>query len=152
MSKGTTNIKAKQIRFYFANDNGDEYLVQCKVSRWERDDPFGRLPEIVTEVEIERAEDEHGCDFAPSDFSKYEIEDIEYMASEHACYDTAIPRFFSNELAEAEMYAKEMARQLEQAEYAFDEAQARYKDARRRQADATKEVARIKQIQKSPTI
>jgi hypothetical protein len=144
------NYSPKVVRFYYANDNGDEYLLQCKVSRWERDDPFGSLPEIVTEVEIERAENEQGFDVATSCFSQYDIDEIECMAGEHAYYDSALPRFFANELDQAEAYEKEMHRQLNDAEYYLEQAEFRFKDAERRHKDALNELKHVQKIQSVP--
>lgn len=151
MGKVTTNIKWPQvIRFHFADDCGNEFLIEASVNRWQGDPEFGRDPEVFTDVEILRAEKEDGTEKDPESFNAIQVEEIEYQASEYVDYNTALPRFFANELGQAEAYLSEANSALQQAEHDLIIAERRIKEARFRHKDALCEVRRIQKIQSVP--
>lgn len=151
MHKDTKKNKWPQVvRFHFADDCGNEFLIEASVNRWQGDAEFGREPEVFTDVEILRAEKEDGKGKDPESFNSIQVEEIEYQASEHVDYNTALPRFFANELEQAEAYLNEANNALQQAEHDLIVAERRIQEARFHHKDALCEVRRIQKIQSVP--
>lgn len=146
MHKDTTKIKAKTVRFIHRGFSGKEFLLECRVTIWPFEDENGapQLPSV--DVEIMRTEDMSGFPINVESLPKQVIQEIEYIAGEYCEYDCSVPRFFSDELQQAEMWMKEKKDAFFAALSAQEEAERRYREARRHHRDAEEEVNRIKSI------
>jgi hypothetical protein len=150
MNKGNTNSEPKQIRFWFADQNCVEYLIECAVTvRNYPAEPENGIewPYSETEVEILRAENEAGFSIDPlSGFTQAELNDIEYQAAQHSEYGGSVG-FFAEELEAARKYYYGCIDADEEAERELDAAKIRYEAAISATKSAFKEKRRIEKIQ-----
>lgn len=139
------------VRFWYAKPADDEYLVECRV---ECEPPTDHEIELTSApclytVDVIRAENCDGVKVSADTFLEC-WGDLEYHAVQWAEHEETMPRFFSNEVEQAEMYYREMERQLQDAEHNLMLAERAHLQARSRQKDALTQLNHVRKIQSVP--
>lgn len=135
--------KAKQVRFWYATDQDEEYLISADVQPLE---PFeaGTSEPPKYEVEFLYAETIEGRS-VDYDELKAEWRVIEYHAIEASKVDH-LPRFFSYEIKEADECLKRSLIELTDAEYYLYQAEQQYQKCIRWHREASDEAIRLRNI------
>lgn len=134
---------AKNVRFWYADDFGNEWLISCNVQKLPKNPEDCISVPHGHEVEFMYAETIDGKSTEQSELPNWP--EIEYLAA-RSFSTNQLPRFFTFELEEAEDLVTWNGRALNDAEYAFEMAERDVRSARRMHNEAIKEVVRIKDI------
>ncbi len=118
--------KAKQVRFWYATDQDEEYLISAEVQPLE---PF---------------------EAGTSDPPKYEVLKAEWRVIEYHAIEASkvehLPRFFSYEIKEADECLKRSLIELTDAEYYLYQAEQQYQKCIRWHREASDEAIRLRNI------
>ena len=133
----------KNVRFWYADDFGNEWLISCNVQKLPKNPEDCISVPHGHEVEFVYAETIDGKATDQSELPDWA--EIQYLA-ECSFSSNQLPRFFSFELEEAEDSVTWNGRALNDAEYDFETAERNVRNARRIYNEARKEVVRIKDI------
>lgn len=134
---------AKNVRFWYADDFGNEWLISCNVQKLPKNPEDCISVPHGYEVEFVYAETIDGKATDQSELPN--LTEIEYLAA-RSFSSNQLPRFFAFELEEAEDSVTWNGRALNDAEYAYEMAERDLRNARRMHNEAIKEVVRIKDI------
>lgn len=144
----------KVVRFWYAKPDGSEYLVECRV---ECEPPVDSEIELTSApclytVDVLRAETDEGVAVSADEFLSC-WGDLEYFAVQATDYGGILmPRFFSDELEQAEMHYKTLARELTDAEECAAWAAARVSSLEHQLKDAKNQLQHVRKIQSVPVV